>query len=57
MYMGHRRVPQHPMKMGVRRKRADSVVSGLKTGDFLRIARCHEHGMDRDLHLDDGLGA
>jgi hypothetical protein len=31
MYMGHGRLPQHPMKMGGRRKRADSLVSCLKT--------------------------
>jgi hypothetical protein len=27
-------VPQHPMKMGGRPKRTDSVVSGLKTAIF-----------------------
>jgi hypothetical protein len=25
-----------------------------ENGDFERIAGCHEHGMDRDLRLDDG---
>jgi hypothetical protein len=34
MYMGHGGVPQHPMKMGVWRKRADMVVSALKTCGF-----------------------
>jgi hypothetical protein len=30
MHMGHRRAPQHPMKMGGRSKRLDSIVSRLK---------------------------
>ena len=29
--MGHRRLPQHPMKMGGRPQEVDSTVSGLKT--------------------------
>ena len=36
------------MKMGVRRKRAFA--------SFRRISGCHEHGMDRDIHFDDGRG-
>jgi len=47
--MGQAGATQHPMKMGVRRKRA--FVS------FRRISGCHEHGMDRDIHFDDGRGA
>jgi hypothetical protein len=38
------------MKMGVRRKRAESA-------GFWRIVGCHEHGMDRDFRFDDGPGA
>jgi hypothetical protein len=57
MYMGHGRAPQHPMKMGGRPKRADLVVSGSKACEFDRITGRHEHGMDRDLRLDDVAGA
>jgi hypothetical protein len=47
--MGQPSAAQHPMKMGVRRKRAFA--------GFLRISGCHEHGMDRDTRFDDGRGA
>jgi hypothetical protein len=30
MYLGHGRAPQHPMKMGYRPMRADSIASCLK---------------------------
>jgi hypothetical protein len=53
MYMDPGSEPQHPMKMGVWRKRADMIVSGLKTRGFKGFPDCHEHGMDRDLRLDD----
>jgi hypothetical protein len=47
--MGQGGAAQHPMKMGVRRKRAFA--------SFRRISGCHEHGIDRDVHFDDVRGA
>jgi hypothetical protein len=50
---GPRQRPATSHEDGVWRKRADKLVSGLKTCVFKGFPDYHEHGMDRDLHLDD----